>query len=65
MEVLLDGAAKAGDFGGQAVANAVRGLDFDSLLGHISYDPSGDLKDPTIYIFRVQDGEFVQVFPVD
>jgi len=65
MEVLLDGAAKAGDLGGQAVANAVRGLDFDSLLGHISYSASGDLKDPTIYIFRVQDGEFVQVFPGD
>jgi branched-chain amino acid transport system substrate-binding protein len=63
MEVLLDGAHNASDFGGQAVANAVRGLDFDSLLGHISYDPTGDLKDPTIYIFRVQDGEFEQVFP--
>jgi hypothetical protein len=29
----------------------------------LSYDPSGDLKDPTIYIFQVQGGQFVQVFP--
>jgi branched-chain amino acid transport system substrate-binding protein len=65
MEVLLDGAQEASDLGGQAVANAVMGLDFNSLLGHISYDPNGDLKDPTIYIFRVQDGAFVQVFPGD
>lgn len=65
MKVLLDGAEKAGDFGGQAVAEAVRGLDFDSLLGHISYDPTGDLNDPTIYIFRVQNEEFVQVYPGD
>jgi branched-chain amino acid transport system substrate-binding protein len=65
MKVLLDGAEKAGDFGGEAVAEAVRGLDFDSLLGHISYDPTGDLKDPTIYIFRVQNEEFVQVYPGD
>jgi branched-chain amino acid transport system substrate-binding protein len=65
MKVLLDGAEKAGDFGGQAVADAVRGLDFDSLLGHISYDSTGDLKDPTIYIFRVQNEEFVQVYPGD
>jgi branched-chain amino acid transport system substrate-binding protein len=65
MKVLLNGAEKAKDFGGQAVADAVRGLDFDSLLGHISYEPTGDLKDPTIYIFRVQDGEFVQVHPGD
>jgi branched-chain amino acid transport system substrate-binding protein len=63
MEVLLDGARNAGDFGGGAVADAIRRLDFDSLLGHINYNPAGDLKDPTIYIFRVQGGEFVQVFP--
>jgi branched-chain amino acid transport system substrate-binding protein len=63
MEVLLNGAAKANSLDGKAVANAIRGLDFDSLLGHVSYDANGDLKSPTIYIFQVQSGEFVQVFP--
>jgi branched-chain amino acid transport system substrate-binding protein len=63
MEVLLNGAAKANSLDGRAVANAIRGLDFDSLLGHVSYDASGDLKSPTIYIFQVQGGEFTQVFP--
>ena len=63
MQVLLDGVAKAGDFNSQAVINAIRGLDFKSLLGHVSYDTAGDLKDPTIYIFQVQGGKFVQVFP--
>jgi branched-chain amino acid transport system substrate-binding protein len=63
MEVLLNGAAKANSLDGKAVANAIRGLDFDSLLGHVSYDASGDLKSPTIYIFQVQGGEFAQVFP--
>jgi branched-chain amino acid transport system substrate-binding protein len=65
MQVLLDGAKKADNFEGQAVANAIKGLDFDSLLGHISYQPSGDLKDPAIYIFQVQSGRFVQVSPGD
>ncbi len=63
MEVLLNGAAKADSLDGKAVANAIRSLDFDSLLGHVSYDASGDLKAPTIYIFQVQSGEFAQVFP--
>jgi branched-chain amino acid transport system substrate-binding protein len=63
MEVLLNGAAKANSLDGKAVANAIRSLDFDSLLGHVSYDANGDLKTPTIYIFQVQNGEFVQVFP--
>lgn len=65
MQVLLDGVAKAGDFDSQAVASAIRGLDFDSLLGHVSYDAAGDLKDPTIYVFQVQGGQFVQVFPTE
>jgi branched-chain amino acid transport system substrate-binding protein len=63
MEVLLSGAKKASSFESNAIAKAIRGLDFDSLLGHVSYDASGDLKDPTIYIFQVQEGEFAQVFP--
>jgi branched-chain amino acid transport system substrate-binding protein len=63
MKVLLDGAQQAGRLDSSAVADAIRALDFDSLLGHVSYDPTGDLKDPTIYIFQVQGGKFVQVFP--
>jgi branched-chain amino acid transport system substrate-binding protein len=63
MNVLLNAAEEAGSFERNAVANAIRSLDFDSLLGHVSYDANGDLKDPTIYVFQVQDGEFVQVFP--
>lgn len=63
MNVLLNAAEKAGSFDRNAVASAIRSLDFDSLLGHVSYDANGDLKDPTIYVFQVQDGKFVQVFP--
>ena len=63
MQVLLDGAEKAGSLSHDSVANAIRGLDFESLLGHISYNADGDLKDPTIYIFQVRDNSFAQVFP--
>jgi branched-chain amino acid transport system substrate-binding protein len=63
MDVLLDGAKQAGSLDSRAVAGAIRKLDFDSLLGHINYEQTGDLKDPTIYVFQVKDGTFVQVFP--
>jgi branched-chain amino acid transport system substrate-binding protein len=63
MKVLLDGSEKAGSLDNGAVSDAIRQLDMDSLLGHISYQATGDLKDPTIYIFEVQDSTFVQVFP--
>lgn len=63
MKVLLEGVEKVGGFDSRAVAGAIRELSLDSLLGHVSYDSTGDLTDPTIYIFQVRDGRFVQVFP--
>ncbi len=62
-QVLLDGAAKAGTLKGSDVAQAIRQLEIASLLGPISYDTNGDLRAPTVYIFQVRDGRFIQVFP--
>ena len=62
-QVLLEGAAKAGSFKGAEVAQAIRQLEFSSLLGPVSYDANGDLRTPTIYIFQVREGRFVQVYP--
>ncbi|PWH16410.1 MAG: hypothetical protein DDG58_09625 [Ardenticatenia bacterium] len=62
-QVLLEGAAQAGSLKGADVAQAIRQLEFSSLLGPISYDTNGDLRAPTIYIFQVREGRFVQVYP--
>jgi branched-chain amino acid transport system substrate-binding protein len=62
MEVLVEGVRKAGTLSAPQIAEAVRSLDFQSLVGRITYDSAGDLREQTIYIFQVQDGEFVQVF---
>ena len=62
MEVLVEGVKKAGNLSAAQVAEAIRSLDLESLVGRISYDASGDLKEQTIYIFQVQNGEFVQAF---
>ncbi len=62
MEVLVEGVKKAGAFSASELAEAIRGLDFQSLVGRISYDAAGDLREQTIYIFQVRNGEFVQVF---
>lgn len=39
------------------ISKAIRGLDFDTPIGHIAYYAQGDL--PPLYIFQVQGGEFV------
>ena len=63
MEVLAQGVNEAGNLDGSAVANAIHGLGFESLIGQISYDDNGDLTEQRLFIFRVQNGEFKQVAP--
>ncbi len=61
MAVISEGIKKAGSFDAAKVASAIRSLDFQSLVGHISYNTAGDLKEQKIYIFQVKDGDFSQV----
>ncbi len=63
MQVLAEGIKKAKSFDATEVAQAIRQLDFDTLVGHISYDQDGDLKEQSIYIFQVQEAAFVQIHP--
>jgi hypothetical protein len=32
-------------------------------MGDLAYTPEGDLKDQKIYVFQVQGGDWVQVYP--
>jgi hypothetical protein len=35
----------------------------ETPMGDLSYDANGDLQDQKIYIFQIQDGDWVQVYP--
>ncbi len=63
MNVLVEGVKRAKSLSAADVANAIRSLSVDTLLGRVSYEEDGDLQNPTIYIFQVREGQFVQVFP--
>ncbi len=63
MQVLAEGVRRAGTFGSDAVADAIRGLDIETLIGQVQYQESGDLTAPTVFIYEVEGGEFKQVFP--
>ncbi len=64
MEVLAQGVKQAGGFDAANVANAIRGLaGIETPMGELSYDAGGDLQDQKIYIFQVQGGDWVQVYP--
>lgn len=63
LAVLAEGVKKAKSFDSAKVADAIRRLDIQTPIGRMSFNASGDLKAPQIYIFQVRDAEFVQVFP--
>jgi branched-chain amino acid transport system substrate-binding protein len=63
MEVLAEGVKEAGSLNGPDVADAIRQMSFDSLIGQIDYDANGDLEEQRLYIFQVRDAEFKQVSP--
>jgi branched-chain amino acid transport system substrate-binding protein len=64
LQVLAAGVRKAGTFDTAQVADAIRGLTaVETPMGNLSYTAEGDLKDQKIYIFQVQEGDWIQVYP--
>ncbi|HSJ57952.1 MAG TPA: branched-chain amino acid ABC transporter substrate-binding protein, partial [Anaerolineae bacterium] len=64
MEVLAKAVEEAGSLDAGDVANALRSIaKVDTPMGDLSYDDNGDLENPRIYIFQVQGGDWMQVYP--
>jgi branched-chain amino acid transport system substrate-binding protein len=61
MQALADAVRDADSFERDAVANALRGNSIDTLLGNLKFEQNGDLADPKIWIYQVQNEEFAQV----
>ncbi len=61
MQVLAEAVKKADNLDASAVADALRANKFDTLIGSLGFESSGDLTAPQIWIYQVQGGEFVQV----
>jgi branched-chain amino acid transport system substrate-binding protein len=63
MQVLTEAVKKAGTLNVDKVEETLRKMDFDTILGRVQYQSDGDLRDAKIYIFQVQNSQFVQVSP--
>ena len=61
MMVMAEGVKKAGSLDATAIAAALHQIDMTTLIGSVQYDANGDLVDQRIFMFRVQDGDFVPV----
>jgi branched-chain amino acid transport system substrate-binding protein len=64
LQVIAEGVSKAGSLDASQVAGAIRSLDeIETPMGALSYTTNGDLKEQKIYIFQVQQADWVQVYP--
>jgi branched-chain amino acid transport system substrate-binding protein len=61
MQVLTEGARQADSLEMERIAAALRDNDISTLLGNLRFNAQGDLVDPDIWIYQVQDSEFKQV----
>ena len=65
-DVLIRGFEKAnGSFDARTIANAIRGLDYRSLVGRVKYDANGNLVEQRVFVFQIRNGDFVQAWPGD
>ena len=61
MQTLAAAVRRANSFERADVAAALHGRNVETLLGDLRFEEDGDLVDPQIWIYQVQDAEFVQV----
>jgi branched-chain amino acid transport system substrate-binding protein len=61
MQVLTEGIRKADSLEMARIANALRGNAIPTLLGDLRFNENGDLVDPGIWIYQVNENEFQQV----
>jgi branched-chain amino acid transport system substrate-binding protein len=61
MQVLADGVREAGSIESAKIATALRENPAPTLLGDMTFDANGDLVDPQIWIYQVENAEFQQI----
>lgn len=61
MQALAGAVRDADSFERDAVADALRDNTVTTILGDLKFEPDGDLVDPKIWIYQVQNEEFAQV----
>lgn len=61
LQALADAVRDADSFERDDIAEALRDNSMDTLLGDLRFESDGDLVDPKIWIYQVQNDEFAQV----
>ena len=63
MAVLAQGIKDAKSFDRAKTADALHRLQLKTLVGEVTYDDQGDLRQQNVYVFQVKSGSYVQILP--
>lgn len=63
LQVLAHGVRQANSIEADQVSEAIRAATVETPIGTLAFQPNGDLREATIFIFQVRDGAFEQVYP--
>ncbi|MBV8568242.1 MAG: branched-chain amino acid ABC transporter substrate-binding protein [Methylobacteriaceae bacterium] len=47
----------------ETIAKEIRNTKLDGLMGTVEFDDKGELKDPSLFLYKVEDGKFVLEWP--
>lgn len=61
MQVLVAGVRAANSFQGHEIAQAIREMEIETMLGPIRFSANGDWADARVWFFRVEGGDFRQL----
>jgi branched-chain amino acid transport system substrate-binding protein len=64
MSIILDAMKRAGsDVSRESIVRELRNTKFDGLMGTIEFDEKGELKEPSLYLYKVEGDGFVLEWP--
>jgi branched-chain amino acid transport system substrate-binding protein len=46
-----------------SIVKELRATNYDGLMGTVAFDEKGELKEPSLYLYKVHDGKFVLEWP--
>lgn len=61
LTVLAEAVRRADSIEGPRIAEAMHDVKVDTAIGPVSYNENGDLRDPKMFIFQIEESSFVQV----
>ena len=64
MAIILEAMKKAGsDVSRESIVSRLRNTKFDGLMGTVEFDDKGELKEPSLYLYKVDGDGFVLEWP--